>query len=100
MKSSSRRRNRRNRIATHLTVLGSLALGALVLPDDVRVWLLCGIPVAFVSAIKLWVLYETRRRTPEERKAARQRRLEREQFANARQSSVMHAAGWKHGFLG
>jgi hypothetical protein len=86
-------RRRRDRIAFHVTLLACLALGALVLPDDIRIWFLCGVPIAFLSAIKLLVLHETRRRTPAEKRELRQReKRERAGYQNPQHSTVMDAA--------
>lgn len=94
-------RRRRNRIRFHVTLLASLTLGALILPDDIRIWLLCGMPVAFSSVIKLWILYETRRRTAVEKRELRRReKLARAGYQNPRHSNVMEAARWNHGFFG
>lgn len=81
-----RRRNRRNRIFFHITLLVSLALGAQFLEDDIRVWLLCALPLVPLSVLKLWILLDRRPRVDDG-------------YVNPAKSTVTAAAHWNHGFF-
>lgn len=104
-------RRRRNRIAFHVTLVNLFVVGGFALPDYIRIWLLCAIPVVLLSSIKLWVLYETRRLTVAEVQAklvreAERRKAElacdaeqRQAYRNSGNSTAMSAGGWSHGFF-